>query len=100
MSISPFRGDSHMCIQTLYKSFLHVDDIWILVKPYIYGALYIHGKSRNVKYWHVKIIYIVFKYIDANLHETDLSPISLDSIDEHYYRNATTLKFAIISRLI
>ena len=44
---------------------------------YIYSALYIHRKSRKVKYWHVKIIYIVFKYTNANLHEMDLLIISL-----------------------
>ena len=59
-----------------------------------------HDKSRNVEYWHVKIISIVFKCINANLHEMGLLAISLDSVGKHYYRNRTTLKLAIISRVI
>ena len=70
------------------------------MKSYIYSVVYIHDKSRNVKYWRVKFISIVVKYQNTNLHEMGLLAISLDSIEKHYYRNGTTLKFAIISRLI
>ena len=58
------------------------------------------GKSRNVEYWHARIISIVFEYIDVHLHELGLSTLSLDSMGKHYYRNGTTLKFAIIFGLI
>ena len=64
---------------------------------YIYSAMYIHGKSRNVEYRHVSFLSMVFIHTNRNLHEMGLLTISLDSVGEHYCRNGTTLKPAIIS---